>query len=168
MYTAKWWWQEQEKLPAGSTVCSIIIMSDTTHLTSYVGDKKAWSVYMTLGNIPATQRMKLSTQSTMLIGLLPVKFRHSTQYGWTQERQKVWNETIAHDVIREMFACFYHPHDDASPGRYFYNLCHDGKYRLFYPRIAAWLADYPEQLTIQNLRENSCPWCEIPKTSLGK
>ena len=42
----------------------MIFMSDATHLTNFSGKKKAWPIYMTIGNLSATARMK----HTMLRG----------------------------------------------------------------------------------------------------
>ena len=43
-------WQ-QEKLPPGATIVSVILSLDKTRLTHFQGDKQAWPVYLTLGNI---------------------------------------------------------------------------------------------------------------------
>jgi hypothetical protein len=32
-------------------VVPLVFMSDATHLTNFAGDKKAWPVYMTIGNL---------------------------------------------------------------------------------------------------------------------
>ncbi|KAJ7762799.1 hypothetical protein DFH07DRAFT_867460 [Mycena maculata] len=42
MWTADWWWNIQELLPKGATVCPIIISSDKTQLTRFSGDQQAW------------------------------------------------------------------------------------------------------------------------------
>ncbi|KIK15871.1 hypothetical protein PISMIDRAFT_16209 [Pisolithus microcarpus 441] len=51
MWTADWWWDVQGKLPAGATVAPVILSSDKTSLSVFSGDKKAWPVYLTIGNI---------------------------------------------------------------------------------------------------------------------
>ena len=50
----------QKKLPKDLTIAPLIISSDKTQLTQFRGDKSAWPVYLTLGNI------------AKLIGYLPV------------------------------------------------------------------------------------------------
>jgi len=40
MHTGDWWWNEQDKLPAGVFLVPFIILSDSTLLTAFVGDKK--------------------------------------------------------------------------------------------------------------------------------
>ncbi|KAJ7161228.1 hypothetical protein B0H12DRAFT_1246967 [Mycena haematopus] len=60
MHTGKWWWSTQEaveKEHPGATIIPIIISSDKTQLTVF-GNKTAYPVYMTLGNIPKEIRRK--------------------------------------------------------------------------------------------------------------
>ncbi|KAF8417083.1 hypothetical protein EV426DRAFT_540826, partial [Tirmania nivea] len=45
-------------LPDGGTLVPVLLVSDETHLTNFSGDKKLWSVYMSIGNI------RSSTQNT--------------------------------------------------------------------------------------------------------
>ncbi|KAJ7707200.1 hypothetical protein B0H14DRAFT_3643699, partial [Mycena olivaceomarginata] len=54
MHTGKWWWSTQEAVEKdnpGTTIIPIIISSDKTQLTVF-GNKTAYPVYMTIGNIP--------------------------------------------------------------------------------------------------------------------
>ncbi|KAG6809061.1 hypothetical protein H0H92_001751 [Tricholoma furcatifolium] len=66
-WTADWWWQTQlqhkitylkiqGKLPHGATIAPIILASDKTLLTNFQGNKSAWPVYLTLGNISKEKR----------------------------------------------------------------------------------------------------------------
>jgi hypothetical protein len=50
-------------------------MSDATHLTNFAGDKKAWPVYMTIGNLSPSVRNRPTTQSVLLVALLPVPIK---------------------------------------------------------------------------------------------
>jgi hypothetical protein len=50
-------------------------MSDTTHLSKLTGDRKAWPVYMTIGNIHSSIRMAQSKHAIALIALLPIPMR---------------------------------------------------------------------------------------------
>jgi hypothetical protein len=43
-------------LRVGDTVVPVIFMSDITHLSNFAGDKKEWSVYMTIGNLSSKIR----------------------------------------------------------------------------------------------------------------
>ena len=51
IHTGNWWWEMQDMLPEGGTLVPLIFASDKTHLTNFSGDKSAWPLYMSLGNI---------------------------------------------------------------------------------------------------------------------
>ena len=46
-------------------------LSDQTNLTNISGNKKAWPVYMTIGNLPSTIPHRPGTMAILLLGLLP-------------------------------------------------------------------------------------------------
>ena len=55
---------EQKNLPEGATIAPIIIASDKTQLTQFRGDKSAWPVYISIGNIAKAKRREVSAQAT--------------------------------------------------------------------------------------------------------
>jgi hypothetical protein len=61
----------QADLPADSTVIPIILGSDSTHLTNFAGGKKAWPVYLTVGNIASKARNRPSERAWVLIAYIP-------------------------------------------------------------------------------------------------
>ncbi|KAG2040381.1 hypothetical protein BDR03DRAFT_932668 [Suillus americanus] len=72
MWTADWWWDKQVKLPESATIAPIILASDKTMLSQFQGDKSAWLVYLSIGNIAKEKQCQTSACATILIGYLPV------------------------------------------------------------------------------------------------
>ncbi|KAF8577074.1 hypothetical protein K439DRAFT_1649164 [Ramaria rubella] len=72
MWTADWWWEIQQKLPPGVTIAPLIIASDKTQLSQFSGDKSAWPVYLTIGNIAKATRHQPSKRTCILLGYIPV------------------------------------------------------------------------------------------------
>ena len=60
------------RLPEGATIAPVILASDKTQLTHLRGDKSAWPVYLTIGNISKDLRVQVSSHATILVGYIPV------------------------------------------------------------------------------------------------
>jgi len=45
--------------------------------------------------------------------------------------------------------------------------CADGKIRLCFPFLSAWIADHAEHAALHGIASKSCPKCEIPCKELG-
>ena len=56
-------------------VVLVILTSDETYLTNFSRDKKAWLLYLTIGNLLSTVRNKPSRLATVLLALLPVPLK---------------------------------------------------------------------------------------------
>lgn len=50
---------QQQKIPKGGVVAPVILASDKTQLTHFRGDKSAWPVYLTIGNIEKATRRQV-------------------------------------------------------------------------------------------------------------
>ena len=68
LYFVLYW----KALPAGSTVASIIRLSDQTQLTNFSGDENARPLYLTIGNILSQNRKSRAKMAIVLLPLLPV------------------------------------------------------------------------------------------------
>ncbi|KAF3936016.1 hypothetical protein ABW19_dt0202204 [Dactylella cylindrospora] len=161
MHTADWWWETQETLPIGATLIPLIFASDTTHLTGYSGDKKAWPVYMTVGNLPSTVRHRPSFHSWILLGLLPTPPKKSN----IRSQDKL---LITKD-IQELLYGLLKPLNDAQrpPEQGTPLVFGDGKIRNCFFRVAGWIADHMEYVELFNIYTNSCPVCEVDGDRLG-
>ncbi|KAI6133424.1 hypothetical protein EDD16DRAFT_1434488, partial [Pisolithus croceorrhizus] len=101
MWTGNWWWDIQSKLPEGAVVMPVILSSDKTSLSQFSGDKKAWPVYLTIGNISKDVRCQVSAHATVLIGYLPVLELNCFQ----KKSQSVMGYHLFHHSI----ALLFHP-----------------------------------------------------------
>jgi len=102
-------------LPPGATLVPIIGRSDQTNLTNFSGDKKAWPVYPTIGNLPSAWRTTQGSMAGMLLALWPIppKLSKSSK---TNQRQRKINPDTLQDVFELIFcaptrpATFRPPH----------------------------------------------------------
>ena len=118
-------------MPDGATLVLIICASDITFLTNFSGDKKAWPIYMTIGNILSSTRNSPSKHSTVLLALLPVPPKMlGVAARDAQQRQD--NNEILCKLMEAIFAPM------ASLGNSGIEVeCANGKAQLCFPRLAA-------------------------------
>ncbi|KAJ7204113.1 hypothetical protein GGX14DRAFT_698863 [Mycena pura] len=158
MWTANWWWETQEKLPDGATLCPIILASDKTQLTRFSGDKEAWPVYLTIGNIDKETRRAVSSRASILVGYIPV----TKLEVFSKEKRSEIAHQLFHDCMRIMLAALVAAGEAGVEME-----CADGFVRHMFLILAAYVADYPEQCLIVCCRENSCPRCLVAPKSRG-
>jgi len=136
-------------------VVPLLFVSNKTHLTNFFGDKAAWLVYMSIGNISKDFRPQGSKRAWVLVALLPIPQKNPKD----SEIHRSWHEAI--ERILEPIAEL----DIAGPG-YEWD-CADGKVRRCYLILAAWIADYQEHVILARIINGLCPICEIPQTEMG-
>ncbi|KAJ7046406.1 hypothetical protein C8F04DRAFT_1024813 [Mycena alexandri] len=162
MHTGKWWWSTQEaveKNNPGATIIPIIISSDKTQLTVF-GNKTAYPVYMTIGNIPKEIRRKPSRRGYVLLGYLPTSRMKNV-------KNKAARRRILGNVFHACMAQILAPLKDAgitgipmTSG--------DGVTRRGHPIYATFVGDYPEQTLVTAVKNGECPTCEVPRDELGE
>ncbi|KAJ7504642.1 hypothetical protein B0H11DRAFT_1709428 [Mycena galericulata] len=161
MHTGKWWWATQaavEKDHPGATIVPIIILSDKTQLTVF-GNKSAYPVYMTLGNIPKEIRRKPSRRAYVLLAYLP-----------TSRMKHIKNKAARRRILANVFhACMsYILEPLRTAGVEGLRLTSgDGIIRRGHPIFATFVGDYPEQALVTAVKNGECPTCEVPRTDLG-
>ncbi|EGO04250.1 hypothetical protein SERLA73DRAFT_26622, partial [Serpula lacrymans var. lacrymans S7.3] len=111
------------------SVALVTIATDKTQLTRFSGDKSAYPVYLTLGNIPSSIRRKPSQHACVLIGYLSV------------------NKLI----ILEPLIKAGRKGMEVTGG--------DGAVRKLDPILACYVADYPEQCLVTCSKYGTCPKC---------
>ena len=140
----------------------VICVSDQTHLTNFSRDKKAWPVYLTIGNIRSQTRNSLSKMAVILVALLPVPPKFTSKKTKTRGAQQTMNDEIPDAV----FSFIFEPLEAATKcGKKM--CCSDGRVRQCFPILAAWIADHAENETLHGLKRMSCVVCEVPVEQLG-
>jgi hypothetical protein len=137
----------QATLPAGSTVIPILLGSDQVHLSVLSGDKKAWPVYLSIGNIVSRVRNKPSNGAWMIIAYLPV-----ADFGDHERHAGVLKMRLFHQCMEIILTTLI------GPGTNGVEMTDSmGAVRKCYPFVAAYLADHPEQSLINCSLQNVCP-----------
>ncbi|KAI5990101.1 hypothetical protein EDD15DRAFT_2170625 [Pisolithus albus] len=156
MWTGDWWWETQRRLPSGSTVAPVILASDKTELSRFKGDKNAWPVYLSIGNLSKEVRRQPGRHASVLLGYLPVSKLESF------DDNSIGRQRLFHYCMRRMLR----PLVDA--GRNGVELvCADGQIRRVFPILAAYIGDHPEQCLVACCAENRCPKCLVPAKERG-
>ncbi len=149
----------QDDLPDGATVAPIIISSDETQLSQFRGDKTAWPVYLSIGNIAKDIRRKPSMRATVLLGYIPAEGLDMIDDA--KDRSKA-NWQLFHDCVRRMLLPLKKAGEEGRE-----TLCGDGYTRWVFPILAAYVADFPEQCLVACCKNNRCPKCLVGKDELG-
>ena len=84
----------------------IICSSDQTHLTDFSGDKKAWPIYITIGNLPSSVWNAPSNYYTLLLALLPVPLKKGVLTASAIARVNTVIQEALHDILRPLKAIF--------------------------------------------------------------
>ena len=149
----------QQLLPAGATLAPVIISTDKTQLTQFCGNKSAYPVYLTLGNIPRAIRRKPSEHACILLGYLPVS--KVGKEDLTKRERKARSQRLFHMsmqiILRPLIRTGLEGMDVTSG---------DGTVRRVYPVLAAYVADYPEQCLVSCSKYGTCPKCCCPSDKL--
>ncbi|KAG9055314.1 hypothetical protein FS842_002523 [Serendipita sp. 407] len=157
MSTGDWWWSTQAKLRCGATVVPVILGSDKTHLTQFTGDKKAWPVYMSLGNISSKARRGTTMNAWAVIAYIPI-------ITWNDEKEV--HGTLASRLFHQCMAIVLQ--SLVETGVNGMDLTDSvGNVRRCHPFVAAYLADYPEQIMINCAAGKTSPTTRAGPHDLG-
>ncbi|KAG9093161.1 hypothetical protein FS749_014954, partial [Ceratobasidium sp. UAMH 11750] len=162
LYSANWWWREQEKLQGKGkvTIAPLILATDQTTLSIMCGGQKAYPVYITIGNIEKSTRRKPSKGAMVLLGYLPIDAFEDIENDDERRRLKA-------DLVHRAMEKMLEPLREASENGVDM-WCPDSRLRRVYPRIAAYIADWPEQNLQACTSEGSCPVCTAKHGERGQ
>ncbi|KIJ27029.1 hypothetical protein M422DRAFT_98210, partial [Sphaerobolus stellatus SS14] len=158
MWSGSWWWDIQSRLPPGSTVAPIIVASDATTLSQFGGDKVAWPVYITIGNVSKGARRQPNRRATLLLGYLLVSQLECFLEAERSEQKHI----LFHYAMSKLLELLIKAGKEGIE-----MLCADGKIRHVFPILSAYVADFPEQCLVSCCKEGRCPKCHVPHNARG-
>lgn len=147
----------QAKLPIGATLIPIIIGSDKTHLTELAGNKHAWPLYLTIGNIKSRTRNRPSNYAWVPIAYIP-----TPHFSDPKKTRTTLQARLYHQCLRIVF----NPLRCLGSGSIPMADPH-GNIRDCYLRIGIHQADLPEQNLISLTSQNLCPNFITTREELG-
>ncbi|KAJ3996390.1 hypothetical protein F5050DRAFT_1571589, partial [Lentinula boryana] len=137
----------------GGTVAPIIIASNKTQLTQFLGNEAAYLVYLTIGNILKSLRHKPNAKACILIAYLSVD--KISMEGIMKSAFQLCNYKLFHISIKAA--------GDPLPGGMMM-VGGDGAVRKVYPILTTYVADYPlnnpEQCLVTCAKYRTCPKCQ--------
>jgi len=151
----------------GVTLVPIMFMSEGTHLSDFAGDKKEWMVYMTIGNLSSKIRQMPSTQSVVMVDLLPIPIKNRTFPQKQLYEQQQTNQEVLNEVLRWVLQGLPFKVNPSAGSGHYNVVCADGNFRRCKSVLAAWLAKCPEYSDLYHLEQHVCYRCKCSKDKLG-
>ena len=140
-------------------IAHVILASDKMQLSTFSGDKQAWPVYLSIGNIDKSIRRKPSERATILVGYIPVTKLEC----FSETKRQFGGYQLFHKCMASILKPLIRAGRDGVK-----MVCADRRVRLVYAILAAYIADHPEQCLITCCMENRCPKCIVSPDKLGE
>jgi hypothetical protein len=80
----------------------MIFMSEGTHLSNFAGDKNEWPVYNTIDNLSSKIRQTPSTNSVIMVALLPIPIKNRNIPQKRLHEQQQTNRQVLNEVLRRL------------------------------------------------------------------
>lgn len=135
----------------------VLIASDSTHLTQFSGGKKAWPVYLSIGNIKFKTRNLPSKRAWLLVGYIPcINFHDDDKIRGTL------NARLYHQCMEVI------TNHLVEPGTHGTHISDSkGDVRHCFTLLAAHIGDLPEQQLSNLALRNASPTTIVTHDNLG-
>jgi hypothetical protein len=167
MNSADWWCEMQDRLPSGATFVPLIGGSDKPQLTDFSCEKKAWLIYLTIGNIHSSIQNKYSYLAQIVLAFLPVPPRFQRNSAPDNRAQRDLKQQVLCDIAMIVLDPVTGIPKGGDIGSCALWPCSDGKMSRCWPIVVSWLADHMEHANLMRIKYNTCPKCQTPKDKLG-
>ena len=123
------------------------------------GDKSAWPVYLTIGNIDKSVWCRPSMHATVLLEYLPIAKLECFLEKW----RLLEGQQLFHECMRIMLKPLI-----AAGNHGVKMVCTDRRVRRIFPIVAAYIVDHPKQCLVSGCQENFCPKCTVHPKEHGE
>ncbi|CAE6538191.1 unnamed protein product [Rhizoctonia solani] len=154
-------------------VAAVMLGSDALQLGDF-SKKKAWVLYMWLGNLSKYERCKPTSNSCYELAHLPSLPDHIKDRIAELNGRPASSALLAHLRRELMHAVLHELLDDEFLHAWRHGIivkCADGITRRVFPRIFTYSADYPERVLLATIRDKGrcpCVRCLIPMDLIHK
>ncbi|KAG9082248.1 hypothetical protein FRC06_005152, partial [Ceratobasidium sp. 370] len=133
------------------TIAPLIVASDKTKMTKLSGNKSAYPVYLSIGNISKTYQRQATKHATVVIGYLPIDNFKDVPSETLRKRLK---GELIHTTMASLMQLLEEAGQEGVE-----MWCADGRLRHVYPLLAAFVGDWPEQCNMACVTRSGCPKC---------
>jgi hypothetical protein len=169
LHTSNWWAEMQGNVGDEKVVIPLMVSSDATLVTGN-GKKKAWPMYLTIGNVPKKYRYLKNYGASRVLAYLPVvtSLSNSSYSKW----MPLCKMAVFHHCMRVIFGPFSNQQQQQQQLHSIPMTGPHGKVYSCVPMLATYSADYPEQLLLTGTRSwmngYGCPRCLIKAEDFKK
>ncbi|KAI6132289.1 hypothetical protein EV401DRAFT_2053882 [Pisolithus croceorrhizus] len=161
-----WAWEQVDRIlsddptVAGATLVPIILGSDKTTVSVATGQTDYYPLYLSIGNVCNTLR-RVHRNAIVLIGFLAM-LKTTREHASTQAFRK-FKRQLFHSLLTCILYSLRHPMTEPET-----ILFGDNYYRRVIYALAAYIADYKEQVLLSCIIRNWCPKCLGHHNNLDK